>query len=445
MADLLWAGFLGSASVASVGVAQTWVQFFNTARMGLDTSARAMVARAVGANDIPQANHIVRQAVVINTSVAVVVMGLGILLSDWLLTIVGVADAITVDGINYQKFRFMGFLFFSMNTLGGNLLQAGGDSLTPMKANMITRGLHLILSPILVFGWLGLPAIGVSGTAIATGIAQAVGMVMNFRALALGTSKLTLSLRNWSVDWAVIAQQIRIGTPAAITGAERSFAQVILVGLAAPFGATGLAVYSITQRIQTFGGFGSQGISMAGGVLVGQNLGARQPDRAKATVWWALAFVFAVQTVICSAMFLFPEQVLYAFSRERDVIEMGIPWLRIEAFGYMVFATGNALGQCLNTAGETFVPMLASLGTLWLVQQPIAILLTGSARTWDILGQSIAIPSLWDIGILGIPIAIITASVVRLAILFGYFLWGPWWKKEVLVRHGPATRVATAG
>ncbi|MBI4213087.1 MAG: MATE family efflux transporter [Chloroflexi bacterium] len=444
MADLLWAGFLGSAQVASIGVGQTWVQFFNTARGGLDTSARAMVSRAVGADDIPQANHIVRQAVVVNTTVAVVVMGLGILLTDWLLYIIGVSEALTEEGSNYQKWRFMGFFFFSMNTLGGNLLQAGGDSLTPMKANMITRGLHLILSPVLVFGWLGVPAVGVAGTAIATGIAQAVGMTMNFRALAIGTSKLRLTLKDWSFDWPVIAQQVRIGTPAAITGAERSFAQVILVGLAGPFGQTGLAVYSITQRIQTFGGFGSQGISMAGGVLVGQNLGAREPGRAKRTVWWALAFVFGVQLVICTAMFVFPEQVLYAFSRERAVIEMGIPWLRIEAFGYMLFATGNTLGQCLNTAGETVAPMWASLGTLWGVQQPIAILLTGSALTWEIFGQSVAIPSFWNVGVLGIPIAIVTASFVRLAILFGYFQWGPWWKKEVLVRSRDGGRVAAA-
>lgn len=433
-ADLFWAGFLGSRSVAAVGVAQSWVQFFNTARMGLDTSARAMVSRAVGADDLPLANHIARQAVFINVTVSVIVMGFGVLLSDWLLRILGVTQAVVDDGTAYQQWRFLGFFWFAMNQLGGNLLQAGGDSLTPMKAQLVTRGLHLVLSPILVFGWLGLPALGVSGTAIATSIAQIVGTYMNFQALYLGTSKLHLTLENFTIDWPVVIQQIKIGTPAAIAGAERSAAQVILVGLAAPFGATGLAVYSITQRIQMFGGFGSQGLAMAGGVIVGQSLGAGQPARAKATIWWALALVAGVQMVICSLMFLFPDAVIFLFSREADVIEMGIPWLRIEAFGYMLFAAGNTLAQCLNTAGETMVPMWSTLGTLWGVQQPVAILLTGSAVTWDVAGQSFAIPGLWNIGILGIPIAIMVAAGMRLGILFGYFLWGPWWKKEVLVR-----------
>ena len=255
-ADLFWAGFLGSRAVASVGVAQTWVQFFNTARMGLDTSARAMVSRAVGANDLPLANHYARQAVFINSTVSILVMLFGVFLSDWLLLILGVTQAVVDDGTAYQQWRFLGFFWFAMNNLGGNLLQAGGDSLTPMKAQLITRGSHLILSPILLFGWLGFPALGVSGTAIATSISQVIGTFINFGALYRGDSKLHLTPAGFTIDWAVQWQQISLGTPAAIAGAERSFAQVILVGLAAPFGATGLAVFSITQRIQMFGGFG---------------------------------------------------------------------------------------------------------------------------------------------------------------------------------------------
>lgn len=440
LADLFWAGFLGSRAVASTGVAQTWVQFFNTARMGLDTSARAMVSRAVGAGDLPQANHLARQALFFNMAVSICVSSIGIFFSEWLLHVLGVSDAMVEDGATYQRLRFIGSFFFMMNQLGGTLLQAGGDSLTPMKAQLWIRGSHLLLSPILMFGWLGLPAWGISGAAVANTISQVLGVGINFRALFTGTSRIHISLENPSWDWAVVRRQVQIGTPAAITGAERSFAQVILVGLAAPFGATGLAVYSITQRIQMFGGFGSQGLSMAGGVIVGQSLGAKQPERAKQTVWWAMGFVTLVQGVLCSAMFFFPEAVLFLFSRDPEVIEMGAPWLRIEAFGYLLFATGNCLGQCLNTAGDTFVPMLTSLVTLWGIQQPVAIVLTGSAKTWELFGYSFAFPTIWDVGALGIPIAIVVSSAVRWLILLLYVMYGPWWKKEVLVRPGGGMR-----
>jgi putative MATE family efflux protein len=434
LADLFWAGFLGPRAVASTGVAQTWVQFFNTARMGLDTSARAMVSRAVGSGDMVQANHVARQALFFNMTVSLIVSTTAIILSEWLLHVLGVSDAIVEEGATYQRLRFVGSFFFMMNQLGGTLLQAGGDSLTPMRAQLLIRGSHLALSPILMFGWLGLPAWGISGAAAANTISQILGVSLNFRALFTGTSRVHITLKDPSWDWAVVRRQIEIGTPAAITGAERSFAQVILVGLAAPFGATGLAVYSIAQRIQMFGGFGSQGLSMAGGVIVGQSLGAGQPARARQTVWWALAFVAAVQGVICGTIFLFPERVMFLFSRDPEVIAMGAPWLRIEAFGYMLFALGNCLGQCLNTAGDTFVPMLASLGSLWGIQQPVAIVLTGSAKTWEVAGYALAVPTLLDVGPYGIPMAILVASAVRTSALFLYVLYGPWWKKEVLVR-----------
>lgn len=140
LADLFWAGFLGSRAVASVGVAQTWVQLFNTARMGLDTSARAMVSRAVGAGDLDQANHIARQALFFNMAISITVMGAGILLSDWLLRILGVSESMVEEGTAYQQLRFLGSFFFTLNMLTGSLLQAGGDTFTPMKAQVVIRG-----------------------------------------------------------------------------------------------------------------------------------------------------------------------------------------------------------------------------------------------------------------------------------------------------------------
>ena len=368
------------------------------------------------------------------------VMVLGVYLSESLLRVLGVAEAVVEEGTAYTQLRFLGFFWFGMNTLTANLLTAGGDTFTPMKSQLVTRGSHLVLSPVLLFGWLGVPALGVSGIAIATTIAQVLGTGINLRALLTGTSKIHIVRGAWRADWPVIRQMVRIGTPAAITGAERSFAQLILVGLAAPFGAPALAVYSIIQRIQIFGSLGAQGISLAGGVIVGQSLGAEQPGRARATVWWALGFVVAVQIAMSGVMLVLPEAVLGLFSRDPAVIEIGAPWLRLEAFSLLLLGVGNALGQCMNSAGETVAPMLASMGPLWGVQQPVAILMTGSAVTWDIAGRSFGIPTMWNVGVMGIPVAILAASAARLSLLFAYFLWGPWWKKEVLVR--PAVRAA---
>lgn len=432
LTDLFWAGFLGSRAIASVGVGQTWIQFFNTGRMGLDIGGRALVSRAVGAGDLPLANHIARQSLIFNMSLNLVVMILGVLASDFLLRILGVAEGVVEDGTAYQRLRFVSSFFFGLTMVTGSLLQAGGDTLTPMKAQMVSRVIHIGLSPILMFGWLGFPALGVSGAAIANAISQAIGGGWNLRALFTGSSRISLTLEHFRVDAEALWQQIRIGAPASVTSAERSLAQVILVGLAAPFGPTGLAVYSILQRIEMFGGFGAMGLAQAAGIIVGQSLGARRPERAKATVWWTLGWTGLVQLGVCGAMFLFAEQVMLLFSRDENVIEIGVPWIRIAVVGFLLFSSSNVLVQAFNTAGDTMIPMVAGLGGLWGIQQPLAIVLTGAAVTYSFLGLEGSFPTDWNLGIIGIAWAILIAAIARYAGLFLYFLWGPWWKREVL-------------
>ncbi|MSQ23345.1 MAG: MATE family efflux transporter [Chloroflexi bacterium] len=432
LADLFWAGFLGSRAVATVGVAQTWIQLFNTGRMGLDTSARAMVSRAVGSGNLAQASDIARQSVIFNVGLSLVVMVIGIGLSDFLLKVLGVSDALVEEGSTYQRLRFAGSFFFGLNMISGSLLQAGGDTLTPMKAQLVTRASHLILSPVLTFGWGGLPAFGVSGAAIANGISQGIGSAMNFWALYTGTSRIQLSMNNLKVELPLMWRQVQIGGPASVTAAERAIAQVVLVGLAAPFGTAGLAVFSITQRIQMFGGFGAQGLAQASGVIVGQSLGAQQPKRAKETVWWALGYNFAIQGLVCALIFAFPEAVILVFSRDPEVMEIAGTWLRIEVLGYMLFSLANVLVLSFNTAGDTTIPMLAALGGIWGVQQPVAILLTGAAGRWLPPNLAALVPISWNLGILGIAWANVAAAIARFIFLFLYFMWGPWWKKNVL-------------
>ena len=433
LTDLFWAGFLGSRAIASVGVGQTWIQLFNTGRMGLDIGGRAMVSRAVGSGDLPLANHVARQSLIFNMALNVVVMILGILASDFLLRVLGVSEGVAEEGTTYQRCRFVSSFFFGLTMVTGSLLQAGGDTLTPMKAQMVSRVIHIALSPVLIFGWLGVPVLGVTGAAIANAISQAIGGALNLRALLNGSSRISITLDHFRFDGLALWQQIRIGAPASVTSAERSLAQVILVGLAAPFGATGLAVYSILQRVEMFGGFGAQGLAQAAGIIVGQSLGAKRPERAKTTVWWTLGSTGLIQILVCGSMFVFAEQVMLLFSRDPDVIEIGVPWMHIAVVGFVLFSSTNVLVQVLNTAGDTMIPMVAGLGALWGIQQPVAIVLTGAAQTVSILSFNAVVPSDWNLGIIGIAWGILVAAIVRFAGLFLYFLWGPWWKREVLV------------
>ena len=444
VSDLFWAGFIGATSLASVGVGQTWISFFNTARMGLDTSARAMISRAVGAGDLRQANHVAYQSLLINTVVTGLLLTIGFIASEFLWNLLGVAETLSEEGLAYQRVRFVASFFFGANAVTGSLLMAGGDSMTPMRAQLVARGVHIVLSPAIIFGFGPIPALGIAGGGITYGIGHTIGLVMNFHALASGSSRLHLTFEGLNIDLRLALRQFRIGAPASVTSGERSFSQLILTGIVAPFGPTGLAVFSVIQRLQGLTSFAGSGLAQAAGVIVGQSLGAQNPERARATVWWGMACVGGLQATACILMFLFPEAFVHAFTRDPAVIEFAVPWLRIAVTGILLLGAANVLASSLNTAGDTRAPMFSGLGSLWLVQQPVAVTLTGAWERWTPLGLQIGTAEAWNIGLLGVAWAIVIASVVRFLSMFLYFLWGPWWKTEVLLHPAPATKPAVA-
>ncbi|MCX6020677.1 MAG: MATE family efflux transporter [Chloroflexi bacterium] len=431
MADLVWAGFLGPRAIASIGVAQSWTMLFMTARMGLDTAARAMVSRAVGAGDMKLANHIATQAIMLSATISFVLTFLGFIFTESLLHALGVSDEVVAQGAAYMRFQFVASFVMAMQFSSAAVLQASGDAVTPMKSQMIARTFQIVVSPLLVFGLLGLPAEGLVGASIATAIGQGIGSSMNFYALFTGKSRLTLSFRNYRLDVPLLWRQLQLGAPSSTTQMASALSNVVVVGLVTSFGDFTLAAYAITQRLQQLVFLGSQGLGQASGILVGQNLGANHPERAKATVWWALGYVMIMNTLVGGLMFLFPALFLTIFTRDPTVLEVGIPWLHIQVIGFMGLGAGMVFQQTFNTAGDTFVPMFVILATVWGVQQPLAIMLSGIAQNWSLFGVEIPVPAISHMGEFGIAWAIAISVGVRLAIYFPYFIWGPWMRKRV--------------
>jgi putative MATE family efflux protein len=309
----------------------------------------------------------------------------------------------------YMRIQFIGMAGMAFRMMSGAALQASGDTVTPMKATTVTRLIHIGLSPALVFGWGPLPAMALAGAATANVLSQFVGAGMNFRALFLGTSRLHLTLTGYKPDFPLLWQIIRTGMPASITQAERNFASLILFGLVAPYGATTLAAFSLTRRVEMLAMMGAMGMGQSAGVMVGQNLGAGKPERAKQSVAWALFFVVLVSAVIVGAMMLFPRPFLQIFNNDAELLDQAVIWLRIQAIGYFVMGTGMVFMQSYNTAGDTLIPMITTLVSIWGVQQPLAFTLPG-------LG----------LGEYGIAWAIVIGQGVRLAIYVPYFFYGRW-------------------
>jgi len=231
----------------------------------------------------------------------------------------------------------------------------------------------------------------------------------------LGPARLRITLRHFDLDRSIIWRIVRIGIPASITGIERSFANLLLVRFVTPFGTTAVAAHSLIQRVSQFAHMPAQGIGQAAGVLAGQNLGAQQPARAERTGWTAAAVFSAAMLVTAVLVAFFAEGIIGIFNSEPTLKTLGGDFLRIEIVALVVFGLVMVLTHCLNGVGDTIVPMLTTLTSMWLIQVPLAYYL----------------PRYTDLGVYGVRWAIVSAIVLRAVIYSTYFKSGRWKRKRV--------------
>lgn len=415
LADLVWAGFFGSLAIAGMGVAQQYVGLAFTARMGLDVGMRAMVSRAVGMGDTRLAEHVVFQAATITLGYSLMMVLIGVFLTEVLLGLLGVSDAVIVQGTTYMRILLIGQAVMGFQMWASQSLSAAGDTLTPMRAGVIARVIHLTASPILMFGLVGVPQMGLPGAALGTVLSHLVSLALLLSVLFRGSSRLHLRLRDFSFDGPMVWRLLKIGGPASVNGMERGLAQLFMVRLVAPFGDIAVAAFSITRRVENFAQMGSRGLGMASGIIVGQNLGAGKPERARETIRWAAIYVVLITAVFSGLVMTFPGGFLTLFTRDPAFLDVARTWLVIAAAGYVGLALGQVAQQSFQTAGDTLVVMLITLGTMWFLELPLAWYLTRST----------------DVGQFGVAWAMLAAMVARPLIYVPYYYWGRWMRVQV--------------
>ena len=410
LADLVWAGRVGFQAIAGFGIAQTYLMLMMTARMGLDAGMRSMISRAVGARRVSRANHVMLQALTLSLAYSIALVVIGMILTEPLLRLLGIGDEVVRQAAGYMRFQFIAMSMMGLQRLTAGGLQASGDSITPLKAASVSRILHLILSPFLIFGWWWFPTLELAGAGAANLIAQTIGMGMNMSALIRGTSRLKLSLRGYYVDYQMIWSILKIGIPASVTGAQRAVSQLIVVFMVAPFGAGALAAFALSRRVENTVNHASRGMGRAAGALAGQNLGAGHTQRARQSLIWALIYAGGA-SVVASAVFLaFPGPIAGFFNSDAEFVAQASIWLQILAVGYLSMNAVQVYTQGFNTTGDTFAPMVIMLSTMWLVELPLAFILsqyTGLAEY-------------------GVPWAIIIGMTLRAAAYTVHFLRGTW-------------------
>jgi len=413
--EMIWVGKLGAPSIAGVGVAGFIVLLVVSFKTGLSIGERAMVARFIGQGDLASANRVAGQAFLVSSFYGIIVFFIGAFLAGPIFSLFNLQTEAVHEGTAYLRLIMMGWLTEAFWMTAFGLMQASGDTISPMKAAIVLRIINALLCPFLVLGWWIFPRLGVQGAAITYISATGVGMVITLWMLFTGRTRLKLSMKDFSLDPKMIWRMLKIGLPSGIAAIGKSFADLVLTWIMIPFGTAPLAVHNVLSRIEMFVNTPGMGLGTAAGVLVGQNLGAKQPQRAARSGWLATAMVSGIMLFFAIAIFIWARQIIGIFNTDPQMVETGANFLKIAAVGYIAMGLINILSSNISGAGDTLPPMIISLGMLWAIMIPLAVVLSRYT----------------SLEMYGVRWSIVISFVVGAVAYLIYFLSGRWKRKKV--------------
>jgi putative MATE family efflux protein len=413
--DMIWVGKLGSAAIAAVGVSGLAIQVVNSLVFGLFTGTMAMIARFIGAKDEQSANRVAQQAYVVAGTFSLIMAIIGIFLAEDILTWLGVEPNVIAEGASYMRIQLVGIVTMSVLQVSQNIMQASGDTRTPLKISLSYRALQIFLCPALVFGWWFFPHLEVRGAAFSNVIAQGLGGAFALWYLLSGRGRIKLTFKGFHIDRNLLWRTVRIGIPSSVTSMERNFAALILVWFISPFGTLAVAAHSLSQRIDQFVQMVGSGLGNPAGVLAGQNMGAGHPERAEKTGWIASFLTSGVATFLCIIIWFWIDKILLIFTSDPALIQITSTFLKIQIVSYLVWGVVITLTQVLNGMGDTLIPMITNMVTVWLVQMPLAYFL----------------PKFGGLDAYGVRWAIVAGIMGRAVIYPLYFKSGRWKHRRV--------------
>ncbi len=320
-ADMVWVGRLGASAIAAMGVAFMIVMLVMSLDFGLVVGSRAMVARFIGAGDIKTANHVAAQSLLLVIAWGLLMTLLGITLAEPVVRIFGLEAGVAADAVTYLRITFAGWIAMDIMVVILYIVQASGDVIRPMLIEACTRIIHLVLCPFLVLGLWIFPRMGVGGAALAGIIAQGIGALLAFWLLFGGATRLHVTRKDFTLDFSIIGRILKIGLPALVTNFQRSFAGFVITLLIAPFGTNAVAAHSLFYRIENFIMLPGYGLGMGAGILVGQNLGAGQPERAEKGGWMATFILEGFMIIFSAIMLVWTEGVIGLFTTDPELVE----------------------------------------------------------------------------------------------------------------------------
>jgi len=411
IADTAMVGRLGPASIAAVGLGNQFVMFLLTVFAAVRTGVTVLVARTIGAKDFDGANDAARQALIVTLFFGLSVAFIGIFFPELGYRLLGAGEDVIEVGAGYMRWRALAALFACIIMVVTGILRGCGDTFTAMKVNVTVNLINIFFNWLLIFGNLGFPTMGTAGAGAATMFARMLGAVLMVSVLFKGKANVQLKRSDsFKLHFPTLKRLFSIGVPAGIEQIFMRGAQIFFTMIVTNLGTAMYAAHQIVLRADSLAFMPGFGFSVAATALVGQNLGAKQPDEARRAGNITMYMAIGLMSGVGILLFIFAKQAMFFFTDDLEVINAGIPILRMMAFSMPFMAIARVAAGALRGAGDTKYVMWGTGASIWIARLVTAFILV----------------NYFDLGLVGAWIGMFADHVVRALIFLTRYLKGKW-------------------
>ena len=357
--DIYFVSHLGKHATSIVGLTESVITIVYSLAIGISMAATALVARRVGEKDNKAASKAGMQSIFISLAITISVSIPGFIYSTDILHLMGAETAAIKTGVGYTRIIMGGSLVIMLLFLINGIFRGAGDAMMAMKSLWLANICNIILCPLLIRGLGPIPAFGVAGAAMATTIGRGIGVCYQLYYLFNGKRLIQFTLKHLVPDFAVIRSIIAIAWPATLQFLIGSGSWIVLASLVVTTGhSDASAGYQIAIRLVMFFILPAWGMSNAAATLVGQNLGAQQPQRAEDSVITTAKYNAVFMGLVSLILLVFAPFIISFFTKETAVAYYAILAVRIISTGYVFYGIGMVMANAFNGAGDTKIPTI---------------------------------------------------------------------------------------
>ena len=415
LVDAFFVGRIGVEALTTVGLTEVMMALIYALGVGLSVAPMALIARFIGEKNPALASRAAGQSIALTVLISLLIAVPAYFYAGDLLRLMGAGPRVVAEGVGYTRILFTGNGIIMLLFLLNGVFRGAGEAATAMRVLWLANGINIVLDPLLIFGLGPIPGFGVEGAAIATTIGRGTGVAYQLYLLSSGRSVVRLRHTRWAIDPVMQLRIIRIAGNGAFQYLINSACWIFLARIVASFGASAVAGYTVSIRLILFTLLPAWGLSNAAATFVGQNLGAKQADRAEAGVWWTLRITCVYLLVLSAGYYFLAGPLVQSFTDDAEAVAYGVGALQVFALGYVFFGLGLIPVQAFNGAGDTLTPTILNFLSQWVLGIPLSYYLAVHL----------------DYAVRGVILGTVAAEITLAILALILFRRGTWKTKEI--------------